>query len=289
MKLRGLTTCIFFKPWRLLPAAVLVLSPLLAAASPVDNSEPNALPTRADLRPMFKTWDLGPLPQGRRGTCSVFAVVGALEFASARQHNAGQRFSVEYLNWASNQAVGQFADGGFFADLWKGFSVYGICPAQEMPYQDRFDPNMEPNEEARRRAARCLSDGLRHHWIKPWDPNTGLTEAQLTAIKQVICRKWPVCGGFRWPKHPVWRDDVLQMASPENVFDGHSLLLVGYRDDPQQPGGGVFVFHNSNADHPEGQMTYQYAAAYMNDAMWISSLTEAGKEPVAGSSSLKLP
>lgn len=284
-----LTTCIFFKPWRLLLPAVLVLSHLLAAAGPVNFSEPNTPPPHADLRPMFKTWDLGPLPQGSRGTCSVFAVVGALEFASARQHNAGQRFSVEYLNWASNQAVGQFVDGGFFADLWKGFSAYGICPAQEMPYRDRFDPNLKPGEEAKTQAGRFPADGLRIHWIKPWDPNTGLTDAQLTAIKQVMCRKWPVCGGFRWPKHPVWKDDVLEMASPENVFDGHSLLLVGYRDDPQQPGGGVLVFHNSNSDHPEGQMTYQYAAAYMNDAMWISSQNGNSKEPVNGSGSLKEP
>jgi hypothetical protein len=288
MNLIRLTTSIFFG--RLILPAVLVLSHLLAAAGPVNFSEPNVPPPLADLRPMFKTWELAPLPQGSRGTCSVFVVAGALEYASARHHHAGQRFSVEYLNWASNQVVGQCVDGGFFADLWKGFSAFGICPAPDMPYQDRFDPNLAPSEEARIHADRCLSDDLRNHWIKPWDINTGLTDAQLTAVKQVIGQGWPVCGGFRWPKHPVWKDDVLEMAPPENVFDGHSLLLVGYRDDPQQPGGGVFVFRNSNSDHSEGWMTYQYAAAYMNDAMWISTQPDRKRqEPVNRNGSSEQP
>ena len=255
--------------------AVLFLSLTLpAAAVPCDALEPNAPSSSVDLRPLFKAWELGPLHQGSRGTCSVFVVVGALEYATARKHHIGQRLSAEYLNWASNQVVGKAVDGGFFADLWKGFSAYGICPAQDMPYRDTFDPSLMPTEAAKKDAGRSLANGLRNHWIKPWDPNTGLTDAQVMAIKQVINRQWPVCGGFRWPKHPVWEDDVLEMASPENVFDGHSLLLVGYHDDPQQPGGGVFIFRNSNNDHPEGRMTYQYAAAYMNDAMWIDCQTE---------------
>ena len=47
------------------------------------------------------------------------------------------------------------------------------------------------------------------------------------------------------------------------------MLLVGYRDDPAQPGGGVFLFRNSNNNGRDGWMTYEYARAYMNDAVWI--------------------
>jgi len=66
------------------------------------------------------------------------------------------------------------------------------------------------------------------------------------------------------------------MPPPEGVIDGHSVLLVGYRDDPEQSGGGVFVFRNSNRHGREGYMTYEYASAYMNDAVWIgrASITE---------------
>jgi hypothetical protein len=42
------------------------------------------LPPAADLRPLFVRYGLEPRAQGKRGTCSIFAVVGALEFEYAR-------------------------------------------------------------------------------------------------------------------------------------------------------------------------------------------------------------
>ena len=60
------------------------------------------------------------------------------------------------------------------------------------------------------------------------------SEAGLDAIKQTLATGWPVCGGFRWPKQDQWKNEVLQM-SPAEVFDGHSVLLVGYRMTPPNP------------------------------------------------------
>ncbi len=73
-----------------------------------------------DLRPALDKWGLGPRIQGKRGTCSVFAVTGALEYAVARKTDHATRLSVEFLNWASNQAIRDTHDGGFFSDLWRG-------------------------------------------------------------------------------------------------------------------------------------------------------------------------
>ncbi len=101
--------------------------------------------------------------------------------------------------------------------------------------------------------------------------NTGLTDAHLSGIKQTLTAGWPVCAGLRWPKHEKWINDVLQLCPPEAVRDGHSVLLVGYRDDPAQPGGGVFIFRNTANDGRDGSMPYAYAQAYMNDAAWIDS------------------
>jgi len=67
------------------------------------------------------------------------------------------------------------------------------------------------------------------------------------------------------------------MCPPEEVFDGHSVLLVGYRDDP--PGGGVFIFRNTNRGGRDGFMPYSYARAYMNDAVWIESKAQATSPP----------
>jgi hypothetical protein len=224
-----------------------------------------------DLRPAFDKWGLARRVQGKRGTCSVFTVTGALEYAAAIKQGRAERFSVEFLNWGANKVIGEYEDGGFFSDLWKAFDAYGICSEQTLPYRAEFDKALAPGPEVLAEAKTLKTLGLRHHWIKEWNVKTGLTDEHLVAIKRTLSQGWPVCGGFRWPKQAKWSDDVLQMCPAEAVFDGHSVLLVGYRDDTNQPGGGVFLFRNTNNGGRDGAMPYTYAQAYMNDAVWIDS------------------
>jgi hypothetical protein len=247
-----------------------------SAAEPLVASSPGAaaraaFPRAVDLRPEFQKWELRPRQQGDRPTCSAFTVAGALEFAVARRQRQGARLSVEFLNWAANQDGGEPKDGGFFSDLWRGFSRYGICREEELPYRSRFDPGESPPPAALAEAKQRLALGLRFHWIKEWDVKTGLTDDHLQGIRKVLAAGWPVCGGFRWPKQEQWIDDVLQWCPADAVRDGHSVLLVGYRDDPAQPGGGVFLFRNTSRDGRDGLMSYAYAQAYMNDAAWVDS------------------
>ena len=35
------------------------------------------------------------------------------------------------------------------------------------------------------------------------------------------------------------------------------------------PGGGTLTFYNTNRPDTECRMTFEYARAYMNDALWI--------------------
>jgi len=265
--------------------AGLLLSRGALAAPPAGNSPDAGSPADSvDLRPAFEKWGLGPRVQGNRNTCSVFTVTGALEYALAARRGRATRLSVEFLNWASNRALRETVDGGFFSDLWRGFTIYGTCPDEDLPYQAEFDPRLTPSEKARDHARLLHELGFRLHWIKPWNPNTGLTEEQLVAIKRVLNRQWPVCGGFRWPKKPVkWENDLLETPPPDGVVDGHSVLIVGYRDDPKQPGGGVFLFRNSNHDGRDGYMTYEYARAYMNDGVWIDYEQDNGLASAAAS------
>ena len=222
-----------------------------------------------DIGPIFKESGLLTRSQGTRGTCSVFTVTRAIEYALGKKQRRSSRLSVEFLNWASNRAIRERRDGSFFSDLWKGFEMYGICDEDEMPYAAEFDPRLRPSSAALARARQCLAMGLRLHWIKPWDSNRGLTDEQFVAIKETLRQRWPVCGGFLWPKEAEWVDGVLQMASRENVRDGHSVLLVGFRDDPSLPGGGVFLMQNTSKGPRHGAMSYEYVRAYMNDAVWV--------------------
>ncbi len=234
---------------------------------------PDSLPAKADLRPRFEQWGLERREQGGRPTCSVFAVVGALEFAVAKQQRSGQRLSVEFLNWAANQRRRNPRDGGFFFEMWSGFAAFGICREEDMPYAREFDSARLPNAATLASARSNLALSLGFNWIKRWNVNTGLTDTEFLDLKRTLHQGWPVCAGLRWPREEQWNDGVLQMCPPEAVFDGHSVLLVGYRDDAGQAGGGVFIFRNTNHGGCDGFMPYAYARAYMNDAAWIAPQT----------------
>jgi len=239
---------------------------LICAAPP--DATPAPSPS-VDLRPVFEHYGLAPRRQGDRPTCSAFTVTGALEFAAAKREGRGTRLSVEFLNWAANKVCGDAEDGGFFSDLWKGYAAYGICREEDMPYRPTFDTNQAPSGLALTNAATRLPLGLKLHWIKEWDVNTGLTDDHLAAIKRTLGAGWPVCGGFRWPKKEEWVNEVLQLCPANAVRDGHSILLVGYREDAAQPGGGVFLFRNTSRQGRDGAMPFAYAKDYMNDAVWV--------------------
>jgi hypothetical protein len=243
------------------------------------------LPASHDLRPDLQRWGLSARQQGGRPTCSVFAVTGALEVAAARRQGHGTRLSTEFLNWAANQVRPEVADGGFFSDLWSGFAAWGICAEAEMPYRLAFAPTPPPSVAASADAKVRLAFGLRLNWIKEWDVTTGLTKAHLAAIKRTLSQGWPVCGGLRWPSQPQWQDGVLQMCPANAVYDGHSVLLIGYRDDATQAGGGVFIFRNSSGAGADGMMPYAYAQAYMNDAMWVDYPARSTSRPLAAAPS----
>lgn len=274
---------------RLCRAAALVMVgwslALRSGAAPDTKADPPAAsaPRAAavDLRPRFAQWGLGPRQQGARGTCSVFAVTGALEYALATHEGRGQRLSVEYLNWAANQTRRQVRDGGFFSELWDGFARFGICAESDLPYQPAFDTALQPTAEVQSTAKSKLALGLRLHWIKRWNVNTGLSDEELAAIRQTLQRGWPVCGGLRWPKRDIWKNDVLEMCPAAEVFDGHSVLVVGYREAAEQPSGGVLIFRNTNRGGRDGAMPYAYAQAYMNDAVWIEAASNTNGVPPA--------
>lgn len=224
-----------------------------------------------DLRPVFQKRGLVTRRQGNRGTCSAFALTGAIEFAVAARQRPAKPLSVEFLNWASNEATHNKDDGGFFSDLWKGAEKHGVCFEEDMPYAETFNPSIQPSKAARARARGIRRLGLRLHWIKEWDPNKGLSADQLAEVKRTLRAGWPVCGGFLWPKEQRWEKGLLQMAPRDGVYDGHSVLLVGYRDDPTMPGGGVVLIRNSAGPDRDGLLSYEYLRAYMNDAVWVDS------------------
>jgi len=94
-------------------------------------------------------------------------------------------------------------------------------------------------------------------------------------IQEELAGGHPVAIGMRWPKKVRFDDShLLQMpGGPDDVFDGHSIVLVGYRANPERPQEGRFIFRNSsgNAWREAGSayMPFAYVRAYGNDALSV--------------------
>ena len=230
------------------------------------------LPSSVDLRPRFEALGLTPKSQAPRGCCSLFALDAVLEFEWVQASGKTVRLSEEFLNWASHQSNGRTTDGSFFSDAVRGARMFGLCEEALMPYAQSYDPQALPSAQA-------LADAVTRQritavWVKEWDVKTGMTDEMLRQIRRSLADGHPIAIGLRWPNEEHYGPGhILQMPSVGKVFDGHSIALVGYRDDAAQPGGGLFLFRNSCGpdwgDRGYAWMPYVYAQAYGNDALGL--------------------
>ncbi len=231
-----------------------------------------ALPAAVDLVPEFEKLGLTTLAQGERDVCSLFAITALAEFESGRHRTKpGGRLSEEFLIWAANKATGRSGDQAMFYEAVHGLETLGICRAGLMPYLPTADARREPTPRALANAKE-LAGHWRVHWLRRWNVARPLDDSELKGIKHALASGHPVACGLRWPK--ALEGDVLrEVPSPRDVFDGHSIVLVGYADNPAQNGGGMFVFRNSAGPgwgkNGYGRMSYAYVHAYSNDALWL--------------------
>jgi hypothetical protein len=234
-------------------------TPLAASDAPAVAAlvTPPARPARVDLRDVLIAWKLPPRPQGARGTCSIFTTCESIEFALARARGEATRFSPEFLNWAASQHAGRASDGNFFHHALGGFARLGLCKEESLPYREVFDPALAPAESTLAEAAALRDEcngSLVVHWIVPWQAGkTGVSDAELDAIRDVLARGDPVAAG-----------------------SGHSRLLVGYVDDDSKAGGGTFVTEDS-ALAAFSEVPYEFVRKQVNDVFWIEAVARSSR------------
>jgi hypothetical protein len=228
-----------------------------------------------DLRPSIASMGIAIRDQGNRGTCSVFAMTFLLEYAYGKHFGyKTPDFSEEYLNDVKNLATGDDWDGGFFTDIDKGYQAYGIVDASLDPYRSAFNPK-EKVRPALLAKGESIKPRLPVSFIKAWDVKTGLMPRQLQAILAQLRMGIPVASGLRWPNTFKTRIiagiPVMTVPPPSDVFDGHSIDFVGFKQDTRFPGGGYFIFRNSWGtgfqEEGYGYMPFAYALKYANDAV----------------------
>jgi hypothetical protein len=230
--------------------------------------------SETDLRPRFFQLELDVKQQGRRPSCAVFAVVGALEYQNAEVTGQAEKFSEEYLIWATRKTLNRAprppaasadgepdsaepADEGFsLADVVLALRTYGIPPQSAMPnavggkMADIPEPSPALIERARnhRRVSVYLVPGH--------DPI-----AQIDNIIQALDAGVPVVIGLRWPSFRTLRAGFLSEQVPV-ANSAHAVTLVGYQNAGGQAEGTTFVFKNSYGptwgEGGYGRVTYRY-------------------------------
>lgn len=265
-----------------MPNRLLLLAALLAMSRTASAQTDRSLPAKVNLGPEFQKLHLSPRAQGRRDTCSLFALTAVANFEYAKNARPPhKRLSEEFLIWAANEATGREGDQAMFCEAVHGLNALGICTEVLMPYANASDAGRKPSTaalaDAKERSARW-----KIHWIKRWDLKRPLRDEQLGAIKEALANGHPVACGLRWPKS-VRGSEILEVPPPDNVFDGHSIVFTGYQEDARWNGGGVFFFRNSAGPRwgskGYGILSYAYARAYANDALWLQFGSPNSEKP----------
>ncbi len=219
---------------------------LLCFGSTPSFAQPGAAPVKSiDLRNAFSQWGLPIKPQGRRNTCAVFTFTGALEYALARGTGQnGFRLSEEYLNWAADEIAGEQEDGASYEELIAAFDEWGISSERLFPYAANYTGST-PSRDALASAKAIWKMVFQRHWIANRTIN-GLTDAHIQEMRKVLATGWPLCA----------------------YGHAHSILIVGFYDDPKMPGGGQFITRNSATQRYE-TIFYEAAKEEFGSVLWI--------------------
>jgi hypothetical protein len=255
-------------------------------------SRPPELRPEVDLRPKFVELALYAKDQGRRPSCSVFAVVSALEFQNAQLVGHAEKLSEEYLIWATRKILGRDhpapapageetpaaltgdEDEGFaLTDVVTAVRTYGIPPAERMPdtlgkkMQDIAAPPDALIEEARRH---CRVAVYRVPGRDPADVIGNFVHTLNAGL--------PVVVGMRWPHSNAIRSGYLSNQQPMSDA-GHAVTLVGYHAPTASLDDVVFIFKNSWGVQwgaaGYGQVTARYLARNLN----ASAVLEVQRSP----------
>jgi hypothetical protein len=245
--------------------------------------QPAEIRAEVDLRPKFFQLELGVKNQGRRPSCAIFAVVSALEYQNAELAGKAEKFSEEYLVWATRKSVQRIPPpGGAGAaeeakeDADEGFSLsevvnalrgYGIPLQATMP--NTFGKKIGAIEEP---PASVIQEAQNHHRVFV-HPVPGRDRAtRINNLVHALNAGIPVAIGVAWPNYRSLRGGFLDRQKPQSG-SGHAITLVGYKAPSGRLEDAVFVFKNSyGVDWGQGgygTATYVYLESNLDEAVLL--------------------
>jgi len=244
---------------------------------------PPTIEKEVDLRPKYKEYGLYIKNQGRRPSCTAYAVVSALELQYANYTGNPVRFSEEYLIWATRQVMGvnntqesfvqhlqekaKYREEGFtLPQVMNGLRSYGILPLQMMPKQgigemDAIDTPSDSQIE--------FAQTKQH--IEFFFLTADDKRQDIEGIIQLLNQGVPVVVGANW----IAKTN-LHYLNKQSTKDGsrHAVTIVGYRNETGNIEDTTFYFKNSWGVHwglgGYGLMTYDYVKENLFMSMFLT-------------------
>ena len=234
--------------------------------------------------------------QGNRGTCTIFASTFLIEYMTCKTVRLRSKldFSEEYLNAVANRVSGNKVDGSNFQEAAPGYVKYGIVAESKSPYKNVFDLNYLQGSD--KTATDLLNLGRKNRLFHPsvtlGVAHPGLSSQQLGVILRKLDQGVPVAVGFKGDNAnaiTVTLANGFQAMSdlgnkkPKNEY-AHTVPLVGYQVNATEPSKSYFIYRNSAGttfgDNGYGYMTFDYAAKFVYDFMYLQRKTALAKPPV---------
>jgi C1A family cysteine protease len=223
----------------------------MARAAAVSAEEADALPESKNLIEF-----MSPIrAQGGRPTCAAFALTALNEYV--RRHGSlDVDLSEQHLYYQAKLTDGDpHGCGTFLATAVTILRDLGQCRESIWPY----DPTL-PCKDQGTPPSTAASDGLDYqlHMV-------AVEENSVPAYKTQLARSWPVAVAI--PTYDSWfRNEEVRRSGritmrigDEAQAEGHALVIVGYQNNNDSPGGGYFIVRNSWAGWAYGSL---YGAGY---------------------------
>ncbi len=244
--------------------------------------QPPKIFAEVNMQPRFDELEVGVKNQGARASCSVFALVSALEYQCSTVRGPAPEFSEEYLIWATLKTLGKIGiavpkgesenlDIGFsLNEVGEALKAYGVATAGELPYHFSLtDPHViEPTPEVIAAAKKRTPAAA--YSILGRDP-----KMQLSNIVQVLNAGVPVITGIKWPEQKKFNDNERLDGQKGIENNGHAVLFVGYHTTTGKIEDAEFLFKNSYGEkwgeRGYGVATYNYLSKYLQSALFLDA------------------
>lgn len=243
--------------------------------------QPPKLAREIDLRTQYRELGIITKDQGRRPSCSVFAVVSALEFQNAKIEGSAEKLSEEYLIWATRQTLGirnyqdsefsedEDGDAGFrLQEVVQAVRTYGIPLQTAMP--NTYGKSMAKIDEP---SSSVIEEARNRRKVHAYEVTGRDRKTKIDNIVHALNEGVPVVVGMQWPVSSTLENaPVLSKQKPRPDY-AHAVTLVGYRSDGAKHDTLRFVFKNSWGNrwgiNGYGWVTYEYLEKHLHSAVLL--------------------